>query len=232
MTMRSPFGAVSALALLAGSAQADVIFTLGNHPQGNELNIFFEAPEASATAPDTIHGDVGQLLNEIVDFHSNGNPLDQDAQGQADILNDILPNKDTLTDLEITVPGFTFTDFIMNPLNGVGDATVTAIDNTNHVFNYDLGNGQNFLTITTANGESITELDISVACNGVPGCDASNVGFLEFKQPRISGVAPLAVSVPEPATSLGLLAAALAMLGFSVWRGRCAHKQHSSLWQA
>ena len=113
----------------------------------------------------------------------------------------------------------------MNPLNGEGDATVTVKDNMNHVFDYDLGNGQNYLTMTTANGETITEIDISMSCTNpgppttpIPGCISSgtnaNLGFIEFKQPRISGVTD-AVAVPEP-TSLTVLATALLALGFSI----------------
>ena len=217
--------AVIAAAFASPLAQADVIFTLGNNPQPDEVNIFFENPESSTTAPDTIHGDVGHILNEVVDFHSNNNPLYQNAQGQADIENELNPGKALLTDLEITVPGFTFTDFIMNPLNGEGDATVTVKDNMNHVFDYDLGNGQNYLTMTTANGETITEIDISMSCTNpgppttpIPGCISSgtnaNLGFIEFKQPRISGATD-AVAVPEP-TSLTVLATALLALGFSI----------------
>jgi hypothetical protein len=217
--------AVIAAAFAIPSAQADVIFTLGNNPQPNELNIFFAAKEFQTSAPDTIHGVVGQQTNEVVDFSSQNNPLYQNAQGQADIENDLNPGKALLTDLEITVPGFSWTDFIMNPLNGEGDATVTVKDNMNHVFDYDLGNGQNYLTMTTANGETMTEIDISMSCTNpgppptpIPGCISTgtnaNLGFLQFKQPRISGVAST-TDVPEP-TSLAVLAAALLGLGFSI----------------
>src|SRR5438067_1828983 len=102
----------------------------------------------------------------------------------------------------------------MNPLNGSGTATVVATDNFNQQFQYDLGNGQNFLTITTANGEFITNLALTV----------TGGSFVEFKQPRISDLCTLGdggsctpVPTPEPSTMaiLGTALLGLALIGFT-----------------
>jgi hypothetical protein len=192
-----------ALGMAVPSAHADVIFTLGNHPQDGESNIFFSSPQTGAT----IDGQVGQQTPIPVVFSTlTSQTLFQNAQGQADIMSSSSVQSSALTSLDITIPGYTFGDFIMNPLNGSGSATVTAIDNFDHVFTYDLGNGQNFLTITTAAGESISELQIQM----------TGGSFVEFKQPRVSEVCLVSgggcVAVPEP-SSLAVLGSALVGLG-------------------
>jgi hypothetical protein len=183
---------VAAMAgLMMGSgAQANVQFNTGNNPQPDETNILFKAPETGTT----IQGFVGQSAVGV-NFTSTGfvgatdQSLVQKAQGQADIFN---ADGSALTSMEISLsdPSFTFQDFILNLVNGTGTASVLVTDNSGALFTYALGSGQNFLTITTSGGETIDTIQIT----GATGIDPATgnpypaFGFLDFKQPRISGV--------------------------------------------
>ena len=173
----------------ASGAQAGIMFSTGNHPQPGEENVLFGAKESGTSI--TGHTNI---TNTAVQFSSTTDTLVQKAQGQADIFaSDGLVNNITIAE-----PFLTFGDLIMNPMNGSGTATVTAVTNDGtFTFTYALGNGQNFLTIVATNGEVIESVTV----------DAPD-GFKDFKQPRISP----ATAIPEP-TSIALLGLGVAGLG-------------------
>jgi hypothetical protein len=72
------------------------------------------------------------------------------------------------------------------------------------IFQYALGNGQNFLTIVATSGESIVSTTIDA-----PG------GFNDLRQPRISGAEATTSPVPEPAT---ITMMALGAVGLALFR--------------
>src|SRR5262249_13557514 len=127
LLLSGAFGIISAAAIIIASppAHATITFQLGNHPQPDEENILFQSSETGGT----ITGATNQT-NTPVHFSSlTGETLFQGAKGQADIENAADPGKADLTSMAVTLdPGFFFTDFILNPLNGSGTATVSALD--------------------------------------------------------------------------------------------------------
>jgi hypothetical protein len=189
--------------LCVASASANIVFELGNHPQDDENNILFAAAEQGTT----ITGEVDHS-GVAVEFTSLcGETLNQHAGGQASIDN-AAGGSSELTCMFVEVPGYTFGDFILNLQNGHGDATVT-VTTSGATFTYALGNGQNFLTITTTGGDTISSVDVTMSAGG---------GFDVFKQPRISQVCNIETQscvpveqVPEPQT-LVLLGLALLSL--------------------
>jgi hypothetical protein len=173
--------------LWVASASANVIFTLGNNPQPGEENIVFTNGDTGAT----ITG-VTDVSFIDVEFSSlTGQTLAVQGQSLKE------ENGDPLTSMYVVAPGYTFEDFILNLANGSGTATVTVVDNFNEVFQYALGNGQNFLTITTSGGETIASISVTMSAGG---------GFDTFQNPRISEL--VIAQVPEPQT--------LALLGFGL----------------
>src|SRR3954470_19028448 len=168
-------GAAALVAAISGAAQATVIFTSGNNPQPGEENVLFGSSQTGAT----ITGATNQS-NTPVQFTSSQS-LTTGGIGQAFF--QPTDSAALLTNFAFSVPGNTFGDFIFNPLiggqpgGGGGTATVTAFANDGTFsFQYALGNGNNFLTITTADGETLSAVSLSVA----------GTGFNQLQQPRVS----------------------------------------------
>lgn len=182
---------------VAAGAQAGVIFTPGNHPEADEENVLFGSNAESGLM---ISG-TSNLSGIDVEFSSTST-LYLQGGGQAMLeATDQNPNNTPITNLTIETPGWVFGDFIFNLENGSGTAVITAstVASGDFSFDFDLSNGQNFLTILATEGDVMSSILIS-----------AELGFLRFKQPRISGVAEDddGQPVPEP-LGLALLGAGL-----------------------
>jgi hypothetical protein len=180
-----------------GAMNADVIFTLGNHPSG-DVNILLN----SGATGTTVTGQPNQLPGVTVDFTSTQTLLEP-SSGQARVSAN--PEGNPLTNLSISLEGgLTYGDLIINPFQGgpgvcalcmggpstitVNAVTSTGVAEAPFVFTgLNIGNGNNFLTITTSGGEAIVSTSISVLG-----------GINDLRQPRISGPFNPISQVPEP----------------------------------
>jgi hypothetical protein len=118
-----------------------------------------------------------------------------------------------LTDLTITSPGKTFTDqiFTLKYEKGKHGVDTTSVVDVivngsagSHTFSGNsIGDGQNFFTLTTSNGDTMSSVEIKIE-NG-------DKGFSDLEQVRISGL-----PVPEPSSLVlgvgGLSLCCLALL--------------------
>ncbi|MFN7996040.1 MAG: PEP-CTERM sorting domain-containing protein [Bryobacteraceae bacterium] len=199
--MNSKFLTIAALVLAGGlsNLRASVTFHLGNNPFVGQENILFGADQTGSLVAGTTN-----LSNTSVSFSSTMDVLDVNSHGAASI--DSVDG--SIQNLSIALSsGGTFQGLIIDPFlnngrrDGPATVTVVASDGT-FTFQYPCGldNGQNFLTIQAAPGETISKATIY----------APN-GFSDLRQIRISGVGA-AVPAPEPTTLL-LLAGGFLVVG-------------------
>jgi hypothetical protein len=196
------------IALLAPSlSRADAVFTLGNNPQPNEENVLLN----SGTIGNTIQGTTNQ--NGFVVNFTSAQLLTAPSNGQARVeAIDNLTSQVALSDVSFSLDnGGTFTDAIFNMFVGGtigssgGTATINALTNDGlFQFQMTLGNGQNFLTVTTTGGELLSQISI-----------LSPVAFTDLRQVRISGAA----AVPEP-SAVTLCLAGATVFGVRLLRGK------------
>lgn len=181
----------------AGSASASIVFVPGNHPQSGEENILFSGGSGTTVLGVTNHS------GTTVDFSSlTGETLLESSTGQAKITT--TSSGGNVTDVNVTVPGHTFTDFIVDLHDLESDATitVTANDGTFHdTLSPNPGEGENFITILAQGGETISSIDFA-------GPEGS------FEQPRISGLATAAIPEASTWAMMGLGFAGLGFLGY------------------
>src|SRR4051812_38780287 len=184
--------AALALGLWPAASRADIIFTLGNDPQPGEENVLLN----KGTSGNTVFGETNQS-HTLVQFEST-QTLFEPANGQARIEATDGTDQIGLTNITITVPTGTYTDLVFNPAIvgtvGVpgGTLNVDVTENNGDIssFAYELGNGNNFLTIVASNGQLIASTSLSYS---LPE------GFSDLRQVRISGVQQGQV-VPEPSS--------------------------------
>jgi hypothetical protein len=195
------------IALLVPSlSRADAVFTVGNNPQPNEENVLLN----SGTIGNTIQGTTNQN-GFVVNFTSGTQLLTAPSNGQARVEATNNGSQVALTDVSFSLANSaTFTDAIFNMFVGGtigapgGDAMITALTNDGtFTFDLTLGNGQNFLTVTTTGGEVLTDISIS-----------TDIGFTDLRQVRISGATP---AVPEPGVTAFCFAGAT-LLGLGLLR--------------
>ena len=169
------------------TAQADsVTFTIGNNPQPDEENILLNS---GATGTE-VFGLTNQTQLQVR-FSSTTDMLVEPSSGQARVE----PTDGLLNNITISIPNGNFHDIILNNFTGSGTANISVLTSNNETlsFAYQLGNGQNFLTIVADPGTTIFSVTIEAAD-----------GFTDLRQVRISGAAATTVTVPEP-TSMALL---------------------------
>ena len=212
--MRSPtvwIGLVAVLGLMLAPvpARADVDFALKNNPGPGEENVLLNNPNQLGI---TIIGTTSQSGIQV--RFSSTQTLDEPPNGQARVEATNGTSQIGLTNVTISSPGFSFGDLIFNPdITGTigtkgGNAHITAVatDGT-FTFDYTLGNGNNFLTLTTSGGELMSSVSINYSLSD---------GFTDLRQVRISGLT--AAAVPEPGTLLGACVITLVGLGYARYR--------------
>jgi hypothetical protein len=234
--MRSTLLTTAALALMAGTAQANVTFTLKDTGGIGETNILF-SPGDTGTP---IFGEIDHSGVDVAFSSLTGQTFVSTSNGQADLQANPTPGTTLMTSMNmVAAAGTAWGDVILNmddagnPCGGgantCGTAKITAIDNAGTPFVTDvLMNGSNFVTAiadTVGNPPATPpEFITSIQIQEIAGETNPNFGWTDFKQPRVSGACTLngstctLIPTPEP-SSLTVLAGGL--LGFTlgwIWR--------------
>ena len=199
--------------LAPGLAKANAIFTLGNNPQPNEENVLL----SSGATGSTVQGSTNQS-NTLVNFVSATQILNEPSSGQARIEATSGGNQVALGDVSFSLANAgTFAAAVFNMFIGGtigtagGTATISALTNDGlFTFQTTLGNGQNFLTVTTTGGEVISSIGIS-----------SPIAFTDLRQIRIAGITGVG-GVPDSGATLPLLGATVLGLAFLRRKLTCA----------
>jgi hypothetical protein len=194
-------GSVAAV-LLAGvtPVSAIVMFEQGNDPQAGDENILLNTGQTGGT----ISG-VGNVTGFQVDFSSTQETLRAPANGQARVE----ATSGLLNEVMIVVPGGSFESLIFNAFRGTGTLNIVAVANEpgggteTFNFSYSLGNGENFATLTTLEGETLASVTLT-----------SVNGFRDLRQVRIGGVSVPSNNVPDGGATAALLGLGIAGLAF------------------
>lgn len=164
------------------------MFTPGEQISGNVQNVMVK----HGTIPGTSIMGATNITGTTVLFTSTDVLTGTGGQSDVSAMSGLIHN------ITITLPGFTFSQILINPtgLAALASLVVTATGSNGQVFNTTYGSslhGNNFLTIAAAGGEQILSLTID-----------STSGFQELSQVRVSGI----TAVPETGT-LGLVGTGL-----------------------
>ena len=195
------------LSFIDTSAGADIIFNAIPSGTGNNVRFNLQPPDQMGT---TIFGNINDPNDTLVQFTST-QVLRTPSLGQARI--ESVPDN-VLNNLVTTIPGFFFDQAVFNlDAGAAGIANISAFDQFGMEFNFVLplsGSGQNFFTLTTADGELISRVAFT-----------TTVGLEDVAQIRFGETVP----IPGPIVGAGLpgVLAAGGLLALLARRRRSQH---------